>query len=308
MKKLILDLQGNPGGYMNAAINMVDELLAGNKVIVSQSSNEPRFNSKSSTRRKGIFEKGPVIVLVSEGSASASEIVSGALQDNDRALIVGRRTFGKGLVQMPIPLSDGSELRLVIARYYTPSGRSIQKPYGNGNDYRGDIVKRYNNGEFFHADSIKFEDSLKFKTMKGRTVYGGGGITPDFFVPYDTSLHSNYYQQLFDRNAVREFTLKFYEKNQVELEEMTYKDFYNNFEVSDNMFKEVIEIGEEVGIPFVKKDFEISKELITLHIRAQIARSVWGEEGFFPIFNQTNEIFQQALKLFDEAEHLALAN
>ncbi len=310
MKKLILDLQGNPGGYMNAAINMADEMIAGNELIVSQSSREPRYNSKSFAKRKGMFEKGPIIVLINEGSASASEIVSGALQDNDRALIVGRRSFGKGLVQMPMPLSDGAELRLTIARYYTPSGRSIQKPYDDSelDNYRSDISNRYANGEFFHADSIKFADSLKFKTRKGRVVYGGGGIMPDYFVPFDTAMTTPYYRALFRSNAVREFTLQYYDGNKGVLTAQGLEDFTKEFEVTDAMIRKITRIGEEVGVDYNAEELKISKALLKVQVKAQIARSVWGEEGFFPIFNQTDEIFQQALMLFEEAERLALAN
>ncbi|MDH5604886.1 MAG: S41 family peptidase, partial [Cyclobacteriaceae bacterium] len=178
MKKLVLDLQGNPGGYMNHAIQVADEFLDSNKKIVYTKGKDPRYNTEANTEQKGVFEKGDLIVLVNEGSASASEIVAGALQDNDRALIVGRRTFGKGLVQMPIDISDGSELRLTISRYYTPSGRSIQKPYESVSEYEHDIIDRFDRGEFFVVDSIKFEDSLKYTTLNGRTVYGGGGIMP----------------------------------------------------------------------------------------------------------------------------------
>ncbi len=175
MKKLVLDLQDNPGGYMDRAINMADELLSGNDMIVYTEGKQPRYNSEARAYREGIFENQPIIVLINEGSASASEIVAGALQDNDRALIVGRRSFGKGLVQMPIPLDDGSELRLTISRYYTPSGRSIQKPYEEGaKKYGEDILERFEHGELINPDSIHFDDSLKYETSKGRTVYGGG--------------------------------------------------------------------------------------------------------------------------------------
>lgn len=308
MTKLLLDLQSNPGGYMNAAVNIADEFISGNKLIVSQSSKEPRYNAKQEARRKGLFEKGPVVVLVNEGSASASEIVAGALQDNDRALVVGRRTFGKGLVQMPIPLSDGAELRLTIARYYTPSGRSIQKPYGEDYDYTNDITNRYNHGEFFHVDSIKLNDSLKYKTTKGRTVYGGGGIMPDYFVPFDTSMVTDYYGKLFSQNAVREFTLKYFENNRATLNAMSFEEYRKNFNVTDKMLNEIVRIGKEVGVEYNKSEFNQSKDLLKLMVKAQIARSVWEEEGFYPIFNQTDEVFKQALNLFDEAEQLAFAD
>src|SRR6478735_8829549 len=192
MKKLVLDLQGNPGGYMNQAIDLADEFLPTGEKIVFTKGKDTRYNSEAMSTKKGEFESGDLIVLVNEGSASASEILAGALQDNDRALVVGRRSFGKGLVQSPFDLSDGSELRLTISRYYTPSGRSIQKPYTDGAEYAMDIVSRYDHGEFFHADSIHFNDSLKYATTSGRSVYGGGGIMPDYFVPLDTTLNSHY--------------------------------------------------------------------------------------------------------------------
>ena len=202
MKKLVLDLQGNPGGYMNQAIDLADEFLPAGEKIVFTKGKDKRHNTNTLSTGKGDFEQGDLIVLVNEGSASASEILSGALQDNDRALIVGRRSFGKGLVQSPFELSDGSELRLTISRYYTPSGRSVQKPYGNEQEYARDIVKRYKHGEFFTADSVKFNDSLKFKTTNGRTVYGGGGIMPDYFVPLDTTLNTKYLNELYTSNSL----------------------------------------------------------------------------------------------------------
>jgi len=185
MQQLVLDLRGNPGGYMDRATNMADEFLSGDKLIVYTDGKEARYDQKIKAFQPGIFEKGALVVLIDEGSASASEIVAGALQDNDRALIVGRRSFGKGLVQAPIPLDDGSELRLTISRYYTPSGRSIQKPYTHDGkeDYGKDVMKRYEHGEFFNADSIKFDPKLKYYTSKRRVVYGGGGIIPTTSCP-----------------------------------------------------------------------------------------------------------------------------
>jgi carboxyl-terminal processing protease len=305
MKKLILDLQGNPGGYMDRAINIADEFLKDNVLIVSQSGKEKRYNAEYRAYRKGLFEDGVVIVLIDEGSASGSEIVAGALQDNDRALIVGRRSFGKGLVQSPITLSDGSELRLTISRYYTPTGRSIQKPYEEGlSEYQEDQRRRFEHGEFFHADSIKFNDSLVYKTKKGRPVYGGGGIMPDFFVPLDTSYSSSYYMKLFYSNALREYTLSYYEQNKKTLDKMQFADYRKNFVVNEKMLNDLIKLAESADVPFDSDGFERSKDLIKTIIKAQIARSVWKNEGYFPIINETNEILQQALKLFDEAEKL----
>jgi len=306
LEKLVLDLQDNPGGYMDRAINIADELLGGNVMIVSQDGREERFNAEYRAYRKGIFEKGPVIVLIDEGSASGSEIVAGALQDNDRALIVGRRSFGKGLVQQPIRLSDGSELRLTISRYYTPSGRSIQKPYDEGvKAYRQDHRARLEHGEYFHADSIEMEDSLKYYTKKGRTVYGGGGIMPDYFVPLDTSENTNYLGKLIYSNAMREFTLEYFDANKKELEKMSFEEFDEDFTVTDAMLDKLIKTGESVDVKFNKEEFEKSKDLIKLRIKAQVARSVWDSEGFYEVINQKNEILQYALNLFDEAKKLS---
>ena len=305
MKKLIIDLQGNGGGYMSHAINMADELLSDRQRIVYTLGKEENYNTEAFAEREGIFEKGEVIVLVNEGSASASEIMAGALQDNDRALIVGRRTFGKGLVQAPIDLSDGSELRLTISRYYTPSGRSIQKPYSTKDDsYSSDIVERYKHGEFFHSDSIHFNDSLKYSTLKGRTVYGGGGIMPDYFVPLDTNLNSAYLNQLFYHNAIQQYTFNYSETYKTELEDMGYEQFYLNFKVSEEMLKDLVETGNRVGVKLDLVDMGKNKALFQLHIKAQIARKIWDNDGFYPIFNETNEILKQAIKLFDEPDAL----
>ena len=305
MKQLIIDLQGNPGGYMNHAISIADELLNDKKKIVYTKGKESNYNSDAFAEREGGFEKGEVIVLINEGSASASEILAGALQDNDRALVVGRRSFGKGLVQAPIDLSDGSELRLTISRYYTPSGRSIQKPYDEGmDDYSKDLMARFDNGEFFHADSIHFNDSLKYQTLKGRTVYGGGGIMPDYFVPLDTVRRSEYLNQLFYNNAVQEYTFTYAEQYKTQLEDMGYENFYLDFSVNDDMLNDLVSIGEKVGVKPDFEDLKKNKGLFQLHVKSQIARKIWDNEGFYPIFNETNEVLQQAVKLFDRAEEL----
>jgi len=306
MQKLIIDLQGNPGGYMHHAINIADEFLPDKQKIVYTKGKEKRFNTDAFAERLGAFEEGGVIVLVNEGSASASEILSGALQDNDRALIVGRRTFGKGLVQAPIDLSDGSELRLTISRYYTPSGRSIQKPYDkeSGDNYAKDIIERYNNGEFFSADSISFNDSLKYETLKGRPVYGGGGIMPDYFVKLDTTLNSKYLNKLFYSNSIQEYTFKYADENLKTLEDLGYEKYYMAFDITDKMLSDLVAFGEEAGVKADLEDMNKHKELFQLHVKAQIARKVWQNEGFYPIFNETNEILQQAVKLFDRAEDL----
>jgi len=305
MKQLVIDLQGNPGGYMDRAVNIADEFIDGDKVIVSQEGKEPRYSAVYRAMRKGDFENGAIIVLIDEGSASGSEIVAGALQDTDRALIVGRRSFGKGLVQSPIRLSDGSELRLTISRYYTPSGRSIQKPWGNGlEEYHEDRANRYEHGEFFHADSIKLNDSLEYKTLKGRKVYGGGGIMPDIFVPLDTTESSGYFIKLIYTNVIRDFALKYYEDNHKKIEKMGLDAFVTGFEVSEDMFAQLIKSGESVDVKFNKEEFNRSKKLIGLRLKAQIARHVWKNEGFYPVYNQSNEILNEAMNHFDKAVEL----
>ncbi|UCH15205.1 MAG: S41 family peptidase, partial [Bacteroidales bacterium] len=211
---LILDLSGNGGGYLDVAIKLADQFLDDEKLIVyTEGMNNPRREYLSTS--KGVFETGNILIIIDEGSASASEIVSGAVQDWDRGIIIGRRSFGKGLVQRPLPLPDSSMVRLTVARYYTPTGRLIQKPYDmSKSEYDNDIINRYNNGELSHADSIHFPDSLKYNTLENsRIVYGGGGIMPDFFVPIDTSFYSDYYRDLMRRGILNRFTLKYIDNN-----------------------------------------------------------------------------------------------
>lgn len=309
LRKLVLDLTGNPGGYMNMAIQMADEFLPGNPMIVFTKGKEFRYNQEHTAGRTGLFEELPLIVLIDEGSASASEIVSGAIQDNDRGLVVGRRSFGKGLVQMPIDLTDGSELRLTISRYYTPSGRSIQRSYEGGkDDYYSDIYNRYTSGEMYNADSIHQNDSLKYFTTQGRTVYGGGGIMPDYFIPIDTSGNSAYLNRLFTTNAIREYSLTFSDSNRAKLEAQGFDSYFNEFEVSEKMLKDLIDVAENSGLPFNEKEFSHSKDMIKLYLKAQIARGIWNNDGFYPIYNLSNEIYMQAIKLFDQAELLASGN
>lgn len=307
MKKMILDLRGNPGGYLDRAVNIADEMLSDNKLIVYTEGKQPRYNTEARAYKDGLFEENPIIVLIDEGSASASEIVAGALQDNDRGLIVGRRSFGKGLVQMPVPLDDGSELRLTISRYYTPSGRSIQKPYESGSEaYSQDLYNRFEHGEMFSKDSIQFNDSLKYKTSKGRTVYGGGGIMPDYFIPLDTTRNvGSFFSELITTNVFREYTLLYYENNKRNLEKMSYDKYYNDFEVTDKMLNKLQLMAKEAGIEYEEEEFENSKPILKSRIKAWVGRSVWGNDAFYQIIYEDNDIFQSALKLFDEAEKLA---
>ncbi len=306
MQKLIVDLQDNPGGYMDKAINIADEFLKDNALIVYTKGKEKRYNSEARALKEGKFEENPLIILINEGSASASEIVSGAVQDNDRGLIVGRRSFGKGLVQMPIPLKDGSELRLTISRYYTPSGRSIQKSFGEDQDaYKLEMKERYEHGEYFNADSISFVDSLKYTTKDGRIVYGGGGIMPDYFVALDTTYHSPYLNQLFYSNSLRQYAFNYYDNNKKMLENMSLTAYIDRFEVTAQMIGDLNKFATTNGVTSDAESSIKSLELIKIYLKAYIARNVWNNEGFYPIYNQQNEILQSALELFDKAEALA---
>ena len=307
MTQLMIDLRGNPGGYMDRATDMVDELVGGNDVIVYTKGKDRSNNYEVKASKLGIFEKGKIVVLVDEGSASASEIVSGALQDFDRATIVGRRTFGKGLVQAPIQLSDGSELRLTISRYYIPSGRSIQKPYemGKSEDYMEDMHKRYASKELFVKDSIKANQKLKFKTKGGRTVYGGGGVTPDVFVPQDTTYYTAYLVEMFAKNIFREYSLNYTVQNTAKLQAMGFNTFLKNFQVDDKMLTDMKAMGTKNQVKFSERDFQKSKAFIKTHVKALIARNVWKNNEksgltneFYQIINQDDRMIKIGMSKF----------
>jgi carboxyl-terminal processing protease len=307
MTQLMLDLRGNPGGYMDRATDMVDELVGGNDVIVYTKGKDRSNNYEVKASKSGIFEKGKIVVLVDEGSASASEIVSGSLQDFDRATIVGRRTFGKGLVQAPIQLSDGSELRLTISRYYIPSGRSIQKPYelGKSEDYMEDMHNRYTSKELFVKDSIKSNQKLKFKTKGGRTVYGGGGITPDIFVPQDTSYYTTYLVEMFSKNIFREYSLNYTVSNTAKIQAMGFDNYLKNFQVDEKMLADVKSLGTKNQVRFSEKDYAKSKAFIKTHVKALIARNIWKNNEksgltneFYQIINQDDSMIKIGLTKF----------
>ena len=306
MKDLILDLQGNGGGYLNAAIDLANEFLPQKSLIVyteGKASKRSEFVAKGN----GNFLKGKLVVLVDEYSASASEIVSGAIQDWDRGTIVGRRTFGKGLVQRPIDLPDGSMIRLTIARYYTPSGRCIQKPYEKGEeeDYDNDLAKRLEHGELMHADSIHLPDSLMFKTKRlGRTVYGGGGIMPDYFVPIDTTRYSDYHRDLVAKGVVIKTTLSYIEQHRKELTKSyrNFNEFNRKFEVSDELLNSLRTEGESSGVTFNEQEYNLSLPLIKTQLKALIARDLWEMSEYYQVMNQTDNVVQQALKIIEKED------
>lgn len=321
MKDLILDLQGNGGGYLNAAIDLANEFLDAKELIVYT---EGRTAQRSEFFAKGTghLRKGRLAVLVDEYSASASEIVTGAIQDWDRGVVVGRRSFGKGLVQRPIDLPDGSMIRLTIARYYTPAGRCIQKPYDSTADtklsrksnsdesnqkrYNQDLIDRFNRGELMNADSIHFPDSLKCQTKKlGRTVYGGGGIMPDYFVPIDTTLYTDYHRNLVAKGVILKTTTKYIEKNRKELAEKykKFQMFNDKFEVGDELLNAMREMGENEKIEFNEEQYNRALPLIKTQLKALIARDLWDMNEYFQVMNQTNKSVERALEILKSKEY-----
>lgn len=314
MKQLIFDLQGNGGGLLYAAQKVADEFLSDDKLIVySEGRTQPRNDLRA--ENNGLWESGKLVILTDEYSASASEILTGAVQDWDRGLIVGRRTYGKGLVQRPIDLSDGSQMRLTIARYYTPSGRFIQKPYEDVEAYRKDIVQRYMNGEFLHADSIHLPDSLKKQTLVSkRTVYSGGGIMPDVFVPLDTADVSEYYKNLVGAGHVNNFSLTYVNDNRAELKVKypTFKEFNEKFQCTEGFMDEFFAFvfKEQKDLEYDAAQYEKSSKLIKIRMKALIAQNLWGYTEFYQIYNESNEILLRAIEVLqtNKYDQMNLAN
>ncbi|MBM6712492.1 S41 family peptidase [Phocaeicola coprocola] len=302
-KGMIIDLRGNTGGYMAAAIQMVNEFLPNNKLIVyTEGRKSPRENYTSNGT--GSNQTMPLIVLMDEGSASASEIFAGAIQDNDRGTIIGRRSFGKGLVQQPIEFSDGSAIRLTIARYYTPSGRCIQKPYEKGNDaeYEMDIITRYEHGEFFSADSIKQNIKEIYHTSLGRTVYGGGGIMPDIFVPQDTTGMTSYYRMAATRGLIVRYTLDYTDKNRNKLKEYDTPQKMEAYLKTQNLLEKFAEYAEKKGLKRRNILMYKSKQLFEESLYGNIIYNMLGIEAYITYSNLTDKTVQKALEVLEKGE------
>lgn len=310
MENLIFDLQGNGGGLLRAAQYLSDEFLSEEKLIVySEGRAQPRTDLNAGL--EGLWEDGKLVVLTDEYSASASEILSGAIQDWDRGMIVGRRTFGKGLVQRPIDLTDGSQIRLTIARYYTPSGRFIQKSYEDKEAYQKDLLDRYDRGEFMNADSIEFDDSLMFETLiNKRKVYGGGGIMPDVFVPLDTMEVTDYFSSLVRSGKLNSFALEYVDENREDLLS-TYDEFSkfrDNFATDKKFMDEFFdyvekERGDDEDLAFNEEEYKQSENLLKLRIKASMARDLWGYSEFYQIYNESNEILQKAIEVIESEQY-----
>lgn len=327
MEDLILDLESNGGGYLSAAIEIANEFLGNKKLIVyTEGAQQPKQIAESNNN--GLLKKGKLVVMINEASASGSEIVAGAIQDWDRGVIVGRRSFGKGLVQRPFDLPDGSMIRLTVARYYTPTGRCIQKPYENGNaeSYAMDVIERYNKGEMMSADSIHFPDSLRYKTLVNeRTVYGGGGVMPDYFVPMDTSRYSAYHNKLIYTGVIYKVALNEVDVNRKSLlvKYPTKGAFIDNFAVSDSFLQKMREEGDKELAALTEKskqdkkdtaqeeedkkkkddeEFERSKSLIMAQIKAYIARDLYDSGAFYEVINQESEVFRKSIEIITNDE------
>lgn len=300
MQKLILDLRGNGGGYMDAATSIADQFLdEGELIVYTEGNSNPRTNVYA--KQDGINLDTELAVLIDEWSASASEIIAGAIQDNDRGLVVGRRSFGKGLVQSQTMFSDGSALRLTVARYYTPTGRSIQKPYGKGLDeYYNDLDNRFLNGEFDAADSISFNDSLKFTTPGGNIVYGGGGIMPHVFIPRDTTGLTNYFNEVTRKGLVYRFAFNYSDQNRSALTAFDNTAGLNQYLNKQNLMNQFVDFAGSQGVEQNNKQIEKSRNLIHTQLKAYVARNILDNEGFYPIISEVDETLQKSISLLGE--------
>lgn len=303
MKKLVFDLRGNSGGYLSAAVDIADEFLSkGSLIVYTEGRNRPRYYMTA--RRHGMLEDTPVAVLIDGESASASEIVAGALQDNDCGVIIGRRSFGKGLVQEQMMLTENSAIRLTVARYYTPTGRSIQKPFdGDREKYLFESYERYESGELFSADSIHFSDSLKYVTPKGKTVYGGGGIMPDIYVPLVDDTAEYFFNRIVNTGILFQYAFDYTDAHRQELNKYeSVAQFARSFKVTDAMFNELMKRVEEKGLKGTEKEKQVARREVNILLKAYIARNVFDDEGFYPVYEEMDEILQRAIKELKSTE------
>lgn len=310
MENLILDLTDNGGGYLQASVDLLGEFLdPGSLAVYTEGLNSPRSNNYARPHGKEpLFNDGRLVVMLNQYSASASEITAGAIQDWDRGLVVGRRTFGKGLVQRPIPFPDGSMIRLTVAHYYTPTGRDIQKPYEKGDvkKYNHDIVDRFESGELMHADSLKYNDSLKVKTINlGRDIYGGGGIYPDSFVALDTMENTRYYRNVMAKGLINRYVISYVDEYRKELQKKYKNDdaFAKDFEVTPEMLGKLKEMAEAEGVEYNQEEFDRSEPLFKTVIKALIGRDIYGNETYYKIFNMHNPIFKEAVRLIGSDDY-----
>ena len=300
MKKMILDLRGNPGGYLNAAVDISDEFLTnGLQIVYTQGKSNPKKIYKATER--GSFEKNPLVVLIDEGSASASEIVAGAIQDNDRGTIVGRRSFGKGLVQDQMQLPDGSAIRLTIARYYTPTGRCIQKPYTDDKtSYYSEEYDRYEHGELLHEDSIKLDKTHKYMTPEGKVVYGGGGIMPDVFVPLDTAKSNTFINQIFYTGIINAFAFEYADKNRIHIKSyQTAKNYAEHFEINQAIIDEFYDYVVKQNVVKVPKEKTKTNEALKPYLQAFIGRNVFDKDAYYPIINKKDKCILKAVSVLN---------
>ncbi len=307
MQNMLLDLRGNTGGFLDAAIMMADELLERGQLIV-YTDGRKRARTSAKARKNGMFETQPLVVLIDEWSASASEIIAGAVQDNDRGLVVGRRSFGKGLVQEQVQLGDGSALRLTVARYYTPTGRSIQNPYDEGDEaYFNDFLHRYQSGEMISRDSIQFNDSLRFETPGGRVVYGGGGIMPDIFVPLAGNNDLSFFNRISNRGYIYMYAFDYADRNRSDLEAFeNAKGFIDGFMLPAATYRAFLKYCEDQGIQAPEQISKESEQMIKNHLKAYIGRNIFGAEAFYPVLHQKDRIFIKALEAFHDEKMLSL--